>query len=142
MRPSKLTSSPWINPGDSSPHELSFLLHWLTVSLVPACTQASALTSTGLNSRKPCGIHFCYSSSVAWFLPLAKIERSVHWSNTVVFLPVQPNYHGSRKHYFVVNVRYTQYRTNWNKCQQNEKVLRRDLINKKISAARTWVLSI
>ena len=84
----ELTSSPWVNPGDSHPREWAFLLRWLVVSHMPACTCASAFASTGLSFPEPQGTY-----SVLSFIrehgsrSLAK--ESEHTSvSTVVFLPM------------------------------------------------------
>src|SRR6266566_8869641 len=58
----KLTSSPWLKPGDSHPHEWAFLLRWRLASTV--CIRiCSYIASTGMTFRKPCGSsQFCDSS--------------------------------------------------------------------------------
>src|SRR6266849_7654093 len=91
-----LTSSPWVNPGDSHPHEWAFLLRWLVVSHIPACTCASAFASTGLSFPEPQGTY-----SVLSFIrehgsrSLAK-ESEHTLVSTVVFLPMTLR-HGTRR---------------------------------------------
>ena len=92
---------------DSHPHKWSLLLQRLLVSRMPLQPYASAFTSTVLRFPEPQGTYFVYCSSVAWFLPPVKIERSVHWLNTLVLLPRGTIYPRTRKHYSVVNVRYS-----------------------------------
>ena len=92
---------------DSHPHKWSLLLQRLIVSRMPLQPYASAFTSTVLRFPEPQGTYFVYCSSVAWFLPPVKIERSVHWLNTLVLLPRGMIYPRTRKHYSVVNVRYS-----------------------------------
>src|SRR6266581_4248920 len=55
--------SPWVNPGDSHPREWAFLLRWLVVSPMPACTCVSASASTGLSFPEPRVLTQSYRSS-------------------------------------------------------------------------------
>ncbi len=71
---------------------------------MPTCTQARAFCSTVLSFPEPQGTYLVSCSSVSWFLTLAKIERRVHWLNTLVLLPRERFTREPLKHYFVVNV--------------------------------------
>ncbi len=84
----ELTSSPWVNPGDSDSHEAALLLHWLTVSRMLLQPYARALASTVLTFPEPQGsFSVCCSSPNMVLVEWQKKERCTVFS-AVTFLPL------------------------------------------------------
>jgi|SRR6266478_4926126 len=90
---------------DSHPHERAFLFRGLLVSPLALLLEARAFASTGLTFPEPQGSfsvlidHLGLGSH-----PRKQKKESVQWSHTEMFLPKEPIYLGTPKHFSVVNV--------------------------------------
>jgi len=95
----ELTSSPWVNPGDSDSHEAALLLHWLTVSRMLLQPYARALASTVLTFPEPQGSFSISYSSLSLVLREQCIEREVYIGSRVNVFTHSPSLWNQPKRY-------------------------------------------
>ena len=97
---------------DSHPHERAFLFRGLLVSPLALLLEARAFASTGLTFPEPQGSFSVLIDHLGLgTLPGGQVtsprkqkKESVQWSHTETFLPKEPIYLGTPKHFSVVNV--------------------------------------